>query len=71
MFARVGQSWTQRAYIKASNTDVGDSFGAGLGLSADGKTLAVGAYREDSAATGIGSNQNGNVVADAGAVYLY
>ncbi|MDH4247114.1 MAG: hypothetical protein OEW39_04790 [Deltaproteobacteria bacterium] len=34
-------------------------------------TLAVGAYGEDSTATGIGGNQGDNTAATAGAVYLY
>jgi hypothetical protein len=35
-------------YFKASNTDAGDFFGWDIALSADGDTLAVGAYKEDS-----------------------
>ena len=72
--------WEQQTYIKSSNADTeeGDRFGSSLALSADGNTLAVGAYLEDSAATGI----NGNQVSDcglgalncenlSGAVFLY
>jgi trimeric autotransporter adhesin len=40
-------------------------------LSADGRTLAVGALEEDSAASGIGGNQNDGNATGAGAVYLY
>jgi len=63
--------WSQQAYVKASNTGVDDYFGFALALSADGATLAVGAYAEDSAATGIGGNQFDNTAANSGAVYLY
>jgi cysteine-rich repeat protein len=59
------------AYIKASNTDDGDEFGFNVALSADGSTLAVGAYLEASAATGIGGDQTDDSVWTAGAVYLY
>ena len=67
-----GQSWTQEAYIKASNTDAEDMFGRSLALSADGKTLAVGAFWEDSVAIGINGDVSGNSHSEnAGAVYLY
>ncbi|MCK5002673.1 MAG: integrin [Gammaproteobacteria bacterium] len=64
-------SWIQQAYIKASNTDEGDSFGSALSLSADGDTLAVGAIYEGSSATGINGDQTDNSTSGAGAVYLY
>src|SRR5262249_35127062 len=60
VFVRDGTTWSQQAYVKASNTDVGDGFGTALALSADGNTLAVGAYTEQSAATGINGNQADN-----------
>src|SRR5262245_24489491 len=54
LFTRSGTTWSQQAYVKASNTGANDWFGSSVALSADGSTLAVGASREDSAATGIG-----------------
>ena len=73
VFTRESTTWSQQAYIKAPNTETGDEFGAwnGLALSADGNTLAVGAYREDSAARGINGNQTSNGATDSGAVYIY
>jgi hypothetical protein len=74
VFARRGSEWSQQAYIKASNTGGeldGDQFGHDVGLSGDGNTLAVGAVSEDSAATGVGGDQNDNSLADSGAVYVY
>jgi len=65
-----GSTWTEQAYVKASNTEEWDLFGEALALSADGNTLAVGAIYEDSPATGINGDQ-GNGVAGAGAVYLF
>jgi hypothetical protein len=47
VFERTGADWSQEAYIKASNTGKGDSFGVSLSLSADGAILAVGAPNED------------------------
>jgi hypothetical protein len=76
LFARNGSTWQQQAYIKASNTDDGDSFagylyGGAVSLSADGNTLAVGASGEDSAARGINGDETDNSMDDAGAVYLF
>ena len=71
VFARNGSSWSQRAYIKASNTDAGDNFGNDVSLSADGNTLAVAARYENSNATGINRNQIDNSASNAGAVYIF
>ncbi len=66
-FTSSGGIWSQQAYIKASNTDASDFFGAAQGLSADGNTLVVGAANEDSAA----GDQTDNTASNSGAVYLY
>ena len=71
VFTRNGDSWTQQAYVKASNTEVRDFFGTALSLSADGNTLAVAAVGEDSNATGINNGQTDNSVRDSGAVYVF
>ena len=62
-------TWTQQAYLKASNTDAGDRFGFSVSLSGD--TLAVGAPYEDSAATDINGNEADDTVAQSGAVYVF
>lgn len=64
-------SWSQFAYIKASNTGALDTFGASVALSADSNTLAVGAYEKDGSATGIGGNQGSSSAVGSGAAYLY
>src|SRR6266568_4201281 len=71
VYTRSGTTWTQEAYVKASNTGALDLFGFSVSLSGDGNILAVGAIGESSAATGIGGNQTDNSAADAGAVYVY
>jgi cysteine-rich repeat protein len=71
IFQRTGITWQQEAYIKASNTGASDQLGAGLALSADGSTLAVGAVGEASAATGIDRNQASNSAPFSGAVYVF
>jgi hypothetical protein len=69
VFLRSGSTWTQQAYIKASNTEGGDLFGFSVAL--DGDTLAVGAAYEDSNATGVGGEETNNSVRDSGAVYVF
>ncbi len=71
VFERNDEIWTQRSYLKASNTDSGDVFGIGVSLSAIGGTLAVGAQREESSASGINSDQTDNSAEQSGAVYIY
>jgi hypothetical protein len=71
IFSRVASTWTQQAYIKASNTATDDYFGYALQLSGDGNTLGVGAYGEDSAAMGINGNQFDDTAARSGAVYVF
>src|SRR5437773_1633567 len=74
VFSRTGNTWSQQAYVKASNTgetDEGDEFGYAISLSGDGNTLAVGAIGEDSAAKGINGNQADNSANGAGAVYMF
>jgi len=68
VFTRTGAIWLQQAYIKASNTDANDEFGYSVALSGD--TLAVGAPREASSATGINGNQADNSASGSGAVYV-
>ena len=71
VFVRSGTSWSQQAYIKASNTGASDQFGISLSLSGDGNTLAVGANAEDSNATGINGDQSDNSASFSGAAYVY
>ena len=64
-------NWKQEAYIKASNTKLGDNFGHSVSLSHDGNRLSVGAYAESSDAKGllaIPLNYNMN---HSGAVYSF
>jgi trimeric autotransporter adhesin len=71
LFTRAGNTWTQKSYIKAPNTHKQDRFGYSLGLDALGDILAVGAYREWSAATGVNGNKDDTSATAAGAVYIY
>ncbi|WP_413662035.1 histidine kinase [Microbulbifer sp. CNSA002] len=71
VFSREDEAWLQQAYIKASNTDLGDFFGATVSLSADGQTLAVGANHESSSSSDINGDQSDNSASAAGAVYVF
>jgi FG-GAP repeat len=80
IFTRTGTTWSQQAYIKASNTGnaavgdgfaEGDQFGYSIALSSDGNTLAVGAIGEDSNATGINGDQSDNSAGQSGAAYIF
>jgi hypothetical protein len=61
--------WKQSAYLKASNSDTRDHFGATVCLS--GNALAVGAPLEASAQPGIQPPQDDNTAPGAGAAYLF
>ncbi|MCZ7553518.1 MAG: FG-GAP repeat protein [Anaerolineales bacterium] len=69
VFGRSGGVWSQQAYLKASNTGVGDWFGWGVAISGD--TVVVGAYYEDSSATGVNGNGGDNSASAAGAAYVF
>jgi hypothetical protein len=64
-------AWRQEAYVKSSNSDVGDQFGVAVALSGDGDTLAVGAYYEDSNARGVGGLESNNSAPESGAAYVF
>ena len=69
VFTRTGGVWSQQAYVKASNTGASDAFGISVALSGD--TLAVGAFEEDSTATGVNGDQANNGAGSSGAVYVF
>ncbi|MCH8533335.1 MAG: FG-GAP repeat protein [Saccharospirillum sp.] len=79
VFVRDDADWSQQAYVKAFNTTNQDNFGRSVSLSADGDTLAVGAYRENSSATGTcrfdeedcSDAFSNNGASNSGAVYVY
>lgn len=71
VFTRSGATWTQQAYVKASNAENGDHFGVAAALASDGNTMVVSAGIESSNATGIDGNQSDNSISNAGAVYAF
>ncbi|MEM8713879.1 MAG: FG-GAP repeat protein, partial [Planctomycetota bacterium] len=69
VFVREGGTWAQQAYLKASNTWNRDYFGQTVGISRD--TIVVGAFGEDSDATGINGDQSSDGAASSGAAYVF
>lgn len=67
-FLRSGGSWTQQAFLKASNVDNNDEFASAVAISGD--TIVVGAAREDSSSVGVNSASNESAE-DAGAAYVF
>lgn len=72
-FSRAGSTWTQRAYLKASNTESGagswDHFGNAVSIS--GPLAIIGANDEHSDAIGINGNGFNNSIESAGAAYAF
>ena len=66
---RNGTTWSQQAYLKASNTETFDQFGISVALSGD--TAVVGASWEASNATGIDGDQSSNTAPNSGAAYVF
>jgi hypothetical protein len=76
VFVRSGTTWTQQAYLKASNSgggdfQRGDGDRFGLSVAISGDTVVVGAPGEDSSATGVNGNQADNSAFDSGAAYVF
>jgi uncharacterized repeat protein (TIGR01451 family) len=69
LFVRTADTWIQQAYLKASNTERFDTFGAAVAVSGD--FVMVGANYEASSATGVNGDQSNNAANGAGATYLF
>ena len=69
VFERSGSTWTQQAYLKASNPGIYDQFGFSVAIS--GNTIVVGAPSESSLDTGIDGDQLDDSGGSAGAAYVF
>ncbi len=65
VFVRTNGTWTQQAYLKASNVEAGEYFGGSVAIA--GETIVVGASGEDSNGSGPADNSAEN----AGAAYVF
>src|SRR2546423_5390472 len=61
-------TFTQQAYLKASNSEAGDFFGKSVAVSGD--TVVVGSD-DSSSATGINGNGSNNSASRSGAAYVF
>ncbi|MGI9245048.1 MAG: choice-of-anchor D domain-containing protein [Verrucomicrobiales bacterium] len=68
VFVRSGTTWSQQAYLKASNAQLGDEFGHSVAI--DGDTIIVGARLEDGDATSTSASPNDHA-SNAGAAYVF
>lgn len=72
VFVENDGEWVEQAFVKASNTDAIDVYGARIAI--DGNTLIVGAPQEDSSSTqvnGSQGNQSNRTTFSYGAAYVY
>jgi hypothetical protein len=69
VYKRINGVWTWQLYLKASNPNPGDGFGAELAM--DGTTIAIAARLEDSNSKGVNQNGANNSATDSGAVYVF
>jgi len=69
VFHRSGATWTQQAYLKASNTAEGDGFGYLVDVSED--LLVSSAWSEDSSAGGVNGDETDDGAFDSGAAYVF
>ena len=69
VFVRSETTWSQQAYLKASNTETDDLFGYSVALSGD--TLVVGAVGEDSYDTRVNGDESDNSYSESGAAYVF
>ena len=69
VFHRVGNTWSQQAYLKASNTAANDRFGESVAISGD--IILIGAPGEDGSSNRFDLLQADNSVSESGAAYLF
>lgn len=62
-------NWSEQAYLKASNSGMGDGFGIAVDI--DGDIAVIGAYHEDGNAAGVGGDGSDNSFSNAGAAYVF
>ncbi|MCK5689125.1 integrin, partial [Myxococcota bacterium] len=68
VFVRSGSTWTQQAYLKASNAAMFDHFGRKVAISGD--TIAVATY-DDSNSVAIDGNETNDLCTECGSVFVF
>jgi len=69
VFVRSGTTWTQQAYLKASNAQFLDLFGNAVTV--EGDVIAVGTFGEDSGGNAFTADPDDDSALGSGAVYIY
>ena len=72
-YKSTSDAWAFTEYVYASNRDDYTRFGTALDLNSDGTAIAIGAFAEDSAESGIGGTITESIVDNngAGATYVF
>ena len=68
VFVRSGTTWSQQAYLKASNPGTNDAFGSSVAITGD--TIVIGALGEDSSGIGVDGIVD-NAAPSSGAAYVF
>jgi hypothetical protein len=71
IFRRDSITWSEVAFLEAFNAGPVDSFGMSEGISNDGRSVIVGAERDDSAAVGVGGDHTDDSASGAGAIHVF
>jgi hypothetical protein len=73
VFTRTGATWSQQAYVKASNSEANDLFAYDVALSFDGNTMVVGSFNEDGSGRTVNAIPDNRLAAGGGngAVYVF
>ena len=69
VYRRIGDEWNREAFLKASNPGFLDLFGWSVAVEND--IAVIGAYNEDSNATGINGDGEDNSTNNSGAAYVF
>lgn len=69
VFSRSAGVWSQQAYLKASNSEANDTFGASVAIS--DKRIVIGGIGEDGSATGVNGDETSNASANSGAAHIF
>jgi len=71
VYTRNGTTWAPAAYVKPSAPHASAEFGISLSLSADGKVLAVGAFKDGAGGAGVNPAKAVKPAEESGAAYIY
>ena len=71
IFEKPSSTWSQTAYLKASNSEADDYFGQDVSISDNGDLVFISAISEESNATGVNGDQTDNSLNDSGATYVF